>query len=166
MIKAAWWYRQQTRSLIRRLRDKRWDILLAVSPDVEGMESRVWPADLERIPQGAGDLGARMTRAFAATQGPTLLIGSDIPGINRRHIARAFDHLVPGGSVIGPAPDGGYWLVGLWHPSRGTPGLFRQVRWSTEHTLADTLAGLPRPVAQVDSLRDVDRVTDLPSSSV
>ena len=65
MTAAALWFRHQTRSLIRRLRDRRWDIVLAVSPDRDGMASRFWPADIPRVPQGRGDLGVRMARLLA-----------------------------------------------------------------------------------------------------
>lgn len=64
MIAAAWWFRHQTQRLLRGLRDPRWDLVLAVAPDTQGMKSRVWPGDLLRIPQGRGDLGARMTRVL------------------------------------------------------------------------------------------------------
>ena len=43
-VPAAWWYRHQTARLLRRLRDPGWDLVLAVSPDIEGMTSRIWPA--------------------------------------------------------------------------------------------------------------------------
>ena len=162
MVNAAWWYRHQTRALQRNLRDPRWQILLAVAPDREGMKSRIWSGDLSRIPQGAGDLGVRMERAFAATPGPTLLIGSDILNITKSHISRAFGLLRPGGSVIAPSTDGGYWLVGLSHPARPYPRLFKNVRWSSPDTLADTLCGLPSPVAIADTLSDVDTASDLP----
>lgn len=164
MTGAAWWYRHQTTRLLRRLRDPRWDIVLAVAPDREGMKSRVWPADLPRYPQGAGDLGQRMVRVFSATPGPTVLIGSDIPGVARRHIADAFQALCPAPSVIGPAFDGGFWLVGLRHPARAPAGLFRSVRWSHSDTLADTLPTLPQPVARIVTLSDVDRASDLRAS--
>lgn len=161
MVDAAWWYRHQTRALQRNLRDPRWKILLAVAPDREGLQSRVWSGDMSRIPQGSGDLGVRMARVFAATPGPTLLIGSDIPGITKAHISRAFGLLRRGGSVIAPSTDGGYWLVGLSHPARPNPRLFDNVRWSSPDTLADTLCGLPSPIAMADTLRDVDTVSDL-----
>ena len=51
MVGAAWWFRHQTAKLLRRLRDPRWDLVLAVSPDAEGLASRVWPADLPRFAQ-------------------------------------------------------------------------------------------------------------------
>ncbi len=161
LIGAAWWYRHQCDRILRRLRDPRWDIVLAVSPDNEGLTSRVWSNDLARLPQGKGDLGARMARCLAATAGPTVLIGSDIPGVTRADIASAFRGLGASASVVGPAPDGGYWLVGLRYPHRQGPGLFRNVRWSTEHALGDTLPTLPQPVWNANILSDVDTVRDL-----
>ncbi|MEO9823411.1 MAG: TIGR04282 family arsenosugar biosynthesis glycosyltransferase [Paracoccaceae bacterium] len=161
LIDATWWYRHQTRNLLRRIRDPRWSLLLAVAPDVAGLASRVWPRDVPRIPQGTGDLGARMARALAQTRGPSLLIGSDIPAVNKHHIARAFRSIPTAGSVIGPATDGGYWLVGLAHPNRPYSKLFKDVRWSTSHTLSDTQETLPKPVVLVDPLADIDTAADL-----
>ena len=161
MTEAAWWFRRQTSALLRRLRDPRWQIVLAVSPDREGLMSRTWPEDLVRLPQGLGDLGDRMGRVLRSTQGPTVLIGADTPGIERYHIGRGFQCLGRAPSVIGPAPDGGFWLVGLRHPARAPVGLFASVRWSSEHARADTLPTLPQPVLLIDELKDVDRKGDL-----
>lgn len=102
-----------------------------------------------------------MARALGATQGPSVLIGSDIPGITRGHIASGFRALGSCPSVIGPAPDGGYWLVGLAHPARAPKGMFQGVRWSHPQTLADTLPTLPQRVALIASLADVDEASDL-----
>lgn len=163
MVGAAWWFRHQTRSLVRRLRDPRWQIVLAVTPDREGMNSRVWPVDLPRKPQGRGDLGDRMGRMLrGAPDGPVCLIGADIPGITRGHIARAFGALGRAEIVFGPAPDGGYWLVGAQRYGALPSGMFNNVRWSTENALADTLASVNgRRVTLLDHLRDVDTVADL-----
>ena len=161
MTAAAWWYRHQAARTLRRLSDPRWRILLAVSPNREGMRSRVWPGHLPRIGQGGGDLGQRMARILAATPGPSVLIGSDIPGIGRAHIAGAFRVLGAASSVIGPAADGGFWLVGLRHPTRAPHRLFQNVRWSHAETLGDTLPTLPQPVVLVETLRDVDDADDL-----
>ncbi|WP_170763482.1 TIGR04282 family arsenosugar biosynthesis glycosyltransferase [Ruegeria lacuscaerulensis] len=165
MVGAAWWFRHQTRSLIRRLCDPRWQTVLAVSPDREGLNSRVWPADLQRVAQGRGDLGDRMGRMLQSMpKGPVCLIGADIPGITRGHIAQAFRSLGQNQMVFGPAPDGGYWLVGTQRYGALPSGLFRNVRWSTEHALADTLASAGGcRVALLDQLRDVDTVADLQS---
>jgi len=161
MVEAAWWFRRQATRLIRDLRDPRWEIVLAVAPDRDGLLSRVWPSELRRIPQGGGDLGARMRRVLAATPGPTVMIGADIPGITRAHVWEAFGALGPNASVIGPAVDGGFWMIGLHMPGRQATGFFRGIRWSHAETLADTLPTLPTPYATVAVLSDVDTVDDL-----
>ncbi len=164
---AAWWFRHQTRKLLRRVADPRWQVILAVAPDRAGLQSRVWPAQIPRWPQGRGDLGQRMGRVLAgAPPGPACVIGADIPGIRAHHIARAFAALGRNDAVFGPAPDGGYWLVGLKRNTSAPRSLFRDVRWSSEHALADTIAGLPgRRIALVDTLRDVDTARDLPMTT-
>ncbi|MEX0349350.1 MAG: TIGR04282 family arsenosugar biosynthesis glycosyltransferase [Paracoccaceae bacterium] len=163
MVGAAWWFRHQTRVLIRRLRDPRWRIVLAVSPDREGLLSRSWPADLPRAAQGRGDLGARMGRMLRSTPlGPVCLIGADVPGIERAHIARAFWALGSSDWVFGPAYDGGYWLVGARRLAAIPSGVFSNVRWSSSDALQDTLNTLPgQRIALIDTLRDVDTLADL-----
>ena len=92
--------------------------------------------------------------------GPTVIVGADIPGITRSHVARAFAALGSADAVFGPAPDGGYWLIGL----RNAPpaGLFDGVRWASPTTLDDTIRTLPsHRIALIDTLRDVDTVEDL-----
>lgn len=164
MTAAAWWFRHQSASLIRRLRDPRWELILAVAPDVEGMTSRIWPPELPRIPQGQGDLGDRMGRFLRhMPPGPVCIIGADIPGITRRHIHEAFQSLGNHEATFGPAPDGGYWLVGLKRSAPPPHSLFQNVRWSTECALADTIATLPdHRIAKIATLSDVDTVRDLP----
>lgn len=163
MVGAAWWFRRQTRRLLRRIEDPRWTLTLAVSPDFEGLQSRIWPAHLPRMPQGTGDLGARMGRVFRSMPpGPVCVIGADIPGITPARIAEAFTALGRQDAVFGPAPDGGYWLVGLKRSAAVPATLFQGVRWSTAHALADTEASLGGArIAHVATLRDVDTVADL-----
>lgn len=163
MVQAAWWFRHQTRRLIRRLADdKRWQTVIAVSPDQEGRASRVWPAHLPKWLQGTGDLGARMGAIFrGAPSGPVVIVGADIPDITPVLINDAFRALGDHDAVFGPAPDGGYWLIGL---RRGPVpmSLFDGVRWSTEHTLADTVTSLgDLRVAIIQMLQDVDTLDDL-----
>lgn len=160
MSAAAWWYRHQTARLLRRLADPRWRIVLAVAPDI-ALRARAWPAGPARMPQGRGGLGQRMVRAIAATPGPTVLIGSDIPAVGRHHIAEAFRVLGGHASVIGPAEDGGFWLVGLAHPRRAPRRMFEGVRWSRSETLREALMTLPQPVAFAARLADVDEAADL-----
>ena len=160
---AAWWYRHHAAGLIRRVMDPRWEVMIAVSPDREGMQSRVWPHKVMRIAQGGGDLGDRMKRMFrVAGRRPVCIIGSDIAELERAHIARAFRALGSSDIVFGPAPDGGFWLVGLKRPAPVPPALFSNVRWSTDHALSDSLTGLKDArVSKIDVLRDVDTMAEL-----
>ena len=164
MTAAAWWFRHQCRRTLRGLRDPRWQVVLAVSPDLEGMESRVWPRHVPRIPQGSGDLGDRMARIFRTLPpGPVLIVGSDVPGITRAQVARAFDALRGQDAVVGPAPDGGYWLIGFRRQRPIPDRLFEGVRWSGPHALADTLGTMTGlRVARTATLADVDTAGDLP----
>lgn len=116
-----------------------------------------------RCGQGRGDLGERMARAlFAFGTGPVFLIGSDIPGIDRGHVAHAFAELRESDAVLGPAADGGFWGVGLAQAGRPVATLFNSVRWSGPQTMADTIrsmAGLR--IAFTETLSDVDCAADL-----
>ncbi len=162
-VPAAWWFRHHAQSLLRRLRDPRWHTILAVSPDRTGLDSRVWPAGVARIPQSDGNLGDRMARIFdTLAPGPALIIGADIPGVTRAHIAAAFAALGAQDAVFGPASDGGYWLVGLKRNRPAPISLFNGVRWSTRHALSDTLAGIPGlTFSLIATLDDVDTQDDL-----
>jgi len=162
---AAWWFRHQTRKLIRAVaRDPRWNTVLAVSPDTEGLQSRIWPSDVPRWAQGQGDLGDRMGRIFRqGSKGPIVIIGADIPNITPQLINKAFRALGDHDAVFGPAPDGGYWLIGLKNGVNAVPAtLFEGVRWSTEHALTDTVATLgDLRVGIIETLQDVDTIKDL-----
>ncbi|MCT4559095.1 MAG: TIGR04282 family arsenosugar biosynthesis glycosyltransferase [Pelagimonas sp.] len=162
MTAAAWWFRHQVAGLLRRIRDPRWTILLAVAPDT-AVHSGDWPRDVPRVAQGHGDLGARMKRALrAAPPGPVCLIGGDVPGVTRQVIAQAFEALKGQDAVFGPAEDGGFWLVGVRNARAVPERLFHGARWSTECALLDTVASIPG--ARIDyatTLNDVDTVADL-----
>ncbi|QTN34474.1 TIGR04282 family arsenosugar biosynthesis glycosyltransferase [Cognatishimia activa] len=167
LTSSAWWFRHQVAGLLRRIEDPRWQTVLAVAPDVEGLKSRVWPEHLPRVPQGSGNLGDRMARVFRTMpNGPVCIIGADIPGITRARVGEAFKALGNHDAVFGPAPDGGYWLVGMKRQRPVPPCLFEGVRWSTDTALADsatTMKGLS--IAHVATLRDVDTLADLKSLS-
>lgn len=168
---AAWrFHRLTTAALLRRFaRDPRWTTWLAVTPDRATHAPRaLWPeARHPRVRitgQGAGDLGARMGRVMhGLPPGPAVIVGSDVPGIRPRHVADAFRLLGTHDAVLGPAEDGGYWLVGLKRTPVVRPP-FAGVRWGGPHALADTLANLPAQgarVALLEELADVDTAADL-----
>lgn len=163
MTGAAWWFRRQSAALLQRLDDPRWRLVLAVTPDREGLQSRVWPAHLARVPQGRGDLGARMARLLRClSPGPVCIVGADIPALGKPHVARAFAALGDHDAVFGPAVDGGFWLVGMKRVAAPPATLFRGVRWSTPHALSDSMTSMGgQRIALVDTLRDVDSAADL-----
>jgi uncharacterized protein len=151
----AWqFYIRTLRALAPRLAlDSRWQTSLAIT----GGDAR-WPRNMPLIDQGQGNLGDRMARiARIMPAGPVVIVGSDIPDIERSHIARAFKTLGRHDTVFGPAADGGFWLVGQAR-RRSIPNLFSNVRWSTEHALGDTLSNLDRrhTHALLEELIDVD----------
>src|SRR3972149_1288660 len=100
------------------------------------------------VPQGAGDLGARMEAAFSRSfrRGArrVALIGTDTPGLTREIVIAALDALDDVDVVLGPAEDGGYYLLALRRPH---PELFAGVVWSTatvpEGTRGGAAAGGP-----------------------
>lgn len=149
-------------TLLRLGADPRWRTYLAVTPDLS-LADACWPSApmVTRLPQGHGDLGARMQSLFdALPPGPVVIVGSDIPAIRPAHIAHAFRLLGRADAVLGPAPDGGYWLIGLKRaPKRLAP--FKGVLWSTDQALSGTLANLRgRILAFASTLNDVDTEQD------
>lgn len=142
---------------LRTVCDPRWRTVLAVTPDRStGLRLPLW-RNLARVAQGPGDLGARMGRLARAQRGSVALIGTDCPDLKRADIARAFALLRRVPLVVGPALDGGFWIIAA---RRGRDLPFDGVRWSSEHTLADVLAGARAPVARLRTLRDVDTLAD------
>lgn len=139
--------------------DNRWRTWLALTPDAS-KAPRGLPSRISMIDQGDGDLGTRMNNAMVdMPPGPTVIIGTDIPDIQPSDIAGAFNALGANDAVLGPAQDGGYWLVGCRRRPR-FPGLFDHVRWSSEHALADTLANADRAGLRTKLLANREDVDD------
>ncbi len=118
---------------------------------------------LKLVQVGAG-LGERMAsafdRAFVRGHDRVIIIGSDCPGLTTRLLEEAFEALKTNDLVIGPAHDGGYYLLGMRHPH---PYLFSDMRWSTDTVAKETRAraqdrGLS--MATLPTLSDVDRLED------
>lgn len=117
-------------------------------------------------PQAPGDLGLRMDlalrTALAEGEGRVVLIGSDCPGLTPDILEQAFVALAGHDLVLGPALDGGYYLVGLTRPA---PGLFQDIAWGTDQVLGQTLRKaeeLGLKAALLPELADLDRPEDLP----
>ncbi|MBW2462901.1 MAG: TIGR04282 family arsenosugar biosynthesis glycosyltransferase [Deltaproteobacteria bacterium] len=142
-----------------------------------GLEPELWVAgdlddpfirglcpELRRTRQPDLDLGGRMAAALEAAvraRGRGLVIGTDVPTLPAAHLVAARDALESADLVLGPSADGGYYLVGV---RDNVPDVFRGVRYSTRHCLADTLkrartAGVT--VALLPPWYDVDTPQDL-----
>lgn len=123
-------------------------------------------------PQGNGHLGQRMRRAFEAAfqekAAAAVIVGSDIPGISAEIIQQAFGALYENDLALGPARDGGYYLMGIRRTlAAKTYGrLFDGIDWGTDNVLSQTLQianGLKLRLTLLECLADVDRPADLPA---
>ena len=113
--------------------------------------------DVPLVEQGEGDLGARLARV----PGPAILLGADIPGLTADHLRDAAKALDEMPVVIGPASDGGYYLLGF---TRQVPQLWRDMHWGTDTVLAETearLRDLGIACRKLGVLDDCDRPEDL-----
>jgi rSAM/selenodomain-associated transferase 1 len=129
--------------------------------------SALWERELELplMRQRGADLGARMAaafaRCFAAGAERVVLVGSDCPGLAAAHLRQAAAALSEVPVVLGPAADGGYWLVAQRRPGLE---LFAGVPWSSAETLGATrtrLRGLGADWRELEALGDIDTEDDL-----
>lgn len=117
-----------------------------------------WLGDVSVVPQGRGHLGQRMGRAATP---PAILVGADIPGLTADHIRQAAALLAEHPVVLGPALDGGYYLIGVSAPA---PWLFAPMAWGTDTVFGTTLQRCSaRGVIPgvLPALADLDRPDDL-----
>ena len=124
-----------------------------------------WPGLPWRVQPAADSLGTRMAQAFATAfasgAGRVVIIGTDCPGLSAELLRQASAALATHDVVVGPADDGGYYLLGLRELQ---PALFENKDWSTATVLPATLADAARlglRVAQLPTLHDVDSGRDL-----
>lgn len=137
---------------------------------VSSPEALPLPPDARRMSQPgpcfASRLATALEQAFAAGYGPVLVVPSDLPGLEARHLRRALARLGSGSErvVLGPSPDGGIYLLGAGRPL-GT--VLRRVRWCRSDTRrnleAELVAAghrverLAEPLADLDRRRDLER---------
>jgi len=136
-------------------------ISLAMDPSASWAATLDSPFEI----QGRGDLGERMAECFARRFGNgserVVIIGSDNARLRSDHIRSAFAALKDHPVVLGPAEDGGYWL--LWQRRPGAD-LFSDIPWSASNTLDATrsrLLDLGVKWNELDTLPDIDTVEDL-----
>ena len=125
------------------------------------------PREVDVLAQGDGDLGARMRRAFddlfARGARGVVLVGSDLPGLSAAVVRGAVETLDAraGCVVLGPAEDGGYYLIGA---TRTPAVLLAGIEWSTADVLASTEARARQSGLETVRLpigRDIDSLADL-----
>lgn len=123
-----------------------------------------WPdAHFTKLLQRGEGLGERMQHAFEkalSNADKAVIVGSDIAQINADIMERAFTALDEADYVIGPALDGGYYLLGMKQP---TPELFQDMEWSTDQVCAETkrrIQQLGKTCREVDTLSDIDYAAD------
>ncbi|WP_022727643.1 TIGR04282 family arsenosugar biosynthesis glycosyltransferase [Fodinicurvata sediminis] len=163
---AAWQFqRRNLDRLVRKLgNDPRWRLELALTP--HSAHAPIPPArHFPRHRQQAGDLGQRILGELfpphrKTIPGPCLVIGADIAAVRPRHILRALRAVHRCDWVLGPAEDGGFWLIGTRVNRRKAPD-FTGVPWGTAQAFEIVRQRLPGSCALVDRLYDVDEASDL-----
>ena len=127
-------------------------------------ENDIWETSIyQKHEQEGEDLGIRMQNAFKnsfkAEYEKVIIIGSDLYDLTADHIQNAFKKLETKDVVIGPAEDGGYYLLGMkgMHPS-----IFENKDWGTSSVRKDTLTDLQKvSVHLLEKLNDVDVIEDI-----
>lgn len=136
----------------------------AVFYSVKVRENDIWDANhYQKFAQSGDDLGRRMHNAFDQSfkngYQKVIIIGSDLYDLQEQHIEEAFNALNDNDIVIGPAEDGGYYLLGMktLHPK-----IFENKEWGTSSVRKDTLNDLQElKIHQTQMLNDIDYYEDI-----
>ena len=160
---------EQALEIYRQLLDKTYLALRDISVSITTYFSEFIPDNPihsaeNKLVQVGQDLGERMKNAFAENfesgMEKVVLIGTDCPSLEGIHLSQAFEALDQSDLVLGPARDGGYYMIGM---KRRADFLFEGITWSTELVLSQTLAlaaeqGLQTSLLPV--LEDIDTLED------
>lgn len=152
-------YKRIVEQLMENLRGLE-NIEIRFSPDDAEGELRQWLGEnFIFTPQGSGDLGEKLHRAFQenfdAGAERVVVIGSDCPYVTPEDIEAAWSSLAAHDVVLGPASDGGYWLVGLRELQ---PVLFKNIPWSAESVLETTLTRVREAQLSFQLLHKLDDI--------
>lgn len=146
-------------TVIREVSPGVWDIILFIDQSTEGFDAYSYLKEV----QSNGDLGQKMLDAFQRMlekYDAAIIIGSDCPYIASTHIDEAYLSLETNDLVLGPTTDGGYYLIGLKKP---IPELFKNINWSTETVLKETISvssQLDLTYHLLPELTDIDTITE------
>ena len=161
VVAAAAWYRRSLAQTISAAKRSGVAFRIAAAPSAASF-NRASPFRQGVCDQPMGDLGRRMAAVAKRSRGACVIVGSDIPDLSPGILKRANADVARFDLILGPARDGGYYLIGLKTPAHAFR-LFCWVRWSSPHALADTLANAPKHwrVGLLPILADVDVAADL-----
>ena len=162
-IKATFWYKSQVANLIKRFNRKLpvRKYLFITPKNSKGFFKHCARGNWQIKYQSKGHLGERMADAMSRVgNGPCILIGSDIPNVKYDYIRLAFKQLGKSKVIFGPSNDGGYWLIGVAGGQK-LPKM-KDVRWSTQHALTDTIRCFnhPKKIGYVQTMNDIDNGED------
>ena len=164
---AAGLYRALAEAVVERTRPSagEYERILFFAPLEARAEMDAWLPGETWIAQEGLDLGARMSAAFDACfargAGRVAIVGSDVPGLAAGDVEAALDSLAAHDLALGPAMDGGYYLIALARPQ---PALFRGIAWGSASVFAATMeraAALALTVRVLETRRDVDTLDDV-----
>lgn len=161
VVAATAWYRRILAQTISTAERARIPCRIAAAPCASAFRHS-FRSSLPLRDQPMGDLGQRMTTVAKQSRGASLIVGSDIPDLSPSLLRRARRAVARFDLIVGPARDGGYYLIGFRTPAHAFR-LFHAVRWSSPHALADTLANAPKHwrLGFLPMLQDVDCLEDL-----
>jgi uncharacterized protein len=142
-----------------------WQVRVMYTPADAATEMRSWLGnEVELLPQSDGDLGARLRsgflRAIVPDGRPVIAIGGDCPALDTGCLNAAAAALSATDVVIGPARDGGYYLIGS---RQRHDSLFHEIQWSSPHVLSQTLERARSAGLSVRLLEEKEDVDDAPA---
>jgi uncharacterized protein len=167
--RAAEIYRETAEGVLKRTRPQSgsYERIIFFSPPDAGKAVREWIPGERLIPQCGDDLGEIMNNAFSEMfawgAANAVLTGTDIPDLDRKIVSQGFSGLDRSDVVIGPAKDGGYYLIGM---KSAQPRIFHHISWGSGDVLHETLSRvreLNLTFSVLTQLRDLDRAEDLAS---
>ncbi|ADD68169.1 Protein of unknown function DUF2064 [Denitrovibrio acetiphilus DSM 12809] len=167
-MRAAEFYKLMVEQVLRSCYAPNIDTLLFIQPYERLDEFREWLGDEYTFyPQDGTDLGQKMFKALKAAfengYEKCVLTGTDIPDLNIDIICQADEMLNQHDAVIGPAEDGGYYLIGF-NKNTLTDVCFNKMTWSTDKVFEDTIKTFKEinyKISKLKTLSDLDDINDV-----
>ena len=165
--KALLIYKILVTKILKQISNKNYDISIYYYPKNKENEVKKWinSPDYKYLPQNGDDLGFKMLNAFRDSESlnyaKTVIIGTDCLEINDNIVSRSFHHLDDNDLVLGPATDGGYYLIGT---KIALEPIFKNISWSTSKVLKQTIKKAKEIKLKykfLDFYNDIDYLEDL-----